>query len=95
MLAGFGWLVVVWVIWTAVFIATMWMIRFTMHGQQEFVTEQEAEINAAQAGHGANQPAESGVAATGAAGTGPARPPQPERQTPRTPTPLGPPLSAT
>ena len=88
MLAGFGWLVVVWVIWIAVFIVTIWLIRVTMNGQQESVAEQEAEINAAQAGHGAS-------AAPGANEHGPVRPSSPERPTPRTPAPLGPPLSAT
>lgn len=84
MLAGFGWLVIVWVIWTALFIVTMWLIRFTMNGQQEFVAEQEAEINAAQARSGVDT-----SAAPGSAVHGPVRP------TPRTPAPLGPPLSAT
>lgn len=90
MLAGFGWLVVVWVIWSAVFIITMWLIRFTMNGQQEFVTEQEAEINAAQAGQGTD------AATTPGSVRGPTQPPRPSRPTPpRTPAPLGPPLSAT
>jgi len=90
MLAGFGWLIIVWVIWTAIFIITMWLIRFTMNGQQEIVTEQEAEINAAQARSGVDT-----SAAPGAAARGPARPSSSERPTPRTPAPLGPPLSAT
>ena len=90
MLAGFGWLVIVWVIWTVIFIVTMWLIRFTMTGQQEVVTEQEAEINAAQARSGADM-----SAARGGADRGPVRPSSPERPTPRTPAPLGPPLSAT
>ena len=90
MLAGFGWLVIVWVIWTALFIVTMWLIRFTMNGQQEFVAEQEAEINAAQARSGVDT-----SAAPGSAVHGPTRPASSERPTPRTPAPLGPPLSAT
>jgi len=51
MLSEVVWVVVVWVIWTALFFITMTLVRFTMFGQQEVVAEQEAEITAAQTGH--------------------------------------------
>ncbi len=50
MLSEIGWLVVVWVIWTAIFVVTVTLIRLTMHGQQEAVGEQELEITAARTG---------------------------------------------
>jgi hypothetical protein len=88
MLSLVGWLVVVWVIWTAIFGVTMWLVRFTMNGQQEFVGEQEAAITAVQVMEG--QPDNAASAATG---TAPLRPALPEHARPRAP--LGPPLSAT
>ncbi len=50
MLSEVGWVVVVWVIWTALFALVMTLVRFTMFGQQEIAAEQEAEIIAAQTG---------------------------------------------
>lgn len=50
MLSEIGWLVIVWVIWTGIFVITVTLIRFTMHGQQEAVGEQELEITAARTG---------------------------------------------
>lgn len=50
MLSEVGWVVVVWIIWTGIFVLTMTLIRFTMFGQQEVVAEQEAEIISAQTG---------------------------------------------
>ena len=88
MLSLVGWLVVVWVIWTAIFGVTMWLIRFAMNGQQEFVGGQEAAITAAQAMEG-----QLDNAASAAPGSAPLRPALPERARPRAS--LGPPLSAT
>ena len=51
MLSEVGWVVVVWIVWTVLFVLTMTLVRFTMFGQQEVVAEQEAEITAAQTGH--------------------------------------------
>ncbi len=68
MLSEIGWLVVVWLIWTAIFVVTVTLIRLTMHGQQETVGEQELEITAARTGQSvAELRAASGAAATGMA----------------------------
>lgn len=74
MLAEVGWVVVLWIIWTALFILTMTLIRFTMFGQQEVVAEQEAEITAAQTG----QSVEDVLAAAVASGSAPAPEPPTE-----------------
>ncbi len=85
---GIGWLVVVWIIWSAIFFVTMALVRFAMRGQQEHASEEEAKIIAAQAAQGhAEPPAAATSAAPGAA--------RPERPTPRPQQPFGPPLSAT
>ncbi|MDE3228703.1 MAG: hypothetical protein KGO05_02385 [Chloroflexota bacterium] len=50
MLSEVGWLVVIWIVWIAVFAITMSLIRLAMHGQQEMSANQEAHIIAAQTG---------------------------------------------
>lgn len=50
MLSEIAWVVVVWIIWTGIFVLTMMLIRFTMFRQQEVAAEQEAEIVSAQTG---------------------------------------------
>ena len=91
MLSLVGWLIVVWVVWTAIFFVTMWLVRFTMNGQQEFVVEQEEAISAAQT---AAVQLDSGMTTATAPGsasvTQPARP-ELKRTAPLRP----PPLSAT
>lgn len=47
MLSDVLWLVVVWIIWTAVAAVVATLVRWSMRGQQEIATENEAEINAA------------------------------------------------
>ncbi len=92
MLSLVGWLIVVWLVWTAIFFITMWLIRFTMRGQQEFVEEQEEAITAAQAVAAERV---GGVTATTAPGrvsvTQPAQPERPplKRTAPLRPPPLG------
>lgn len=94
MLSLVGWLIVVWVVWTAIFFVTMWLVRFTMNGQQEFVAEQEEAISAAQT---AAVQLDGGMTTATVPGsvsvTQPARPERPElkRTAPLRP----PPLSAT
>lgn len=50
MLSEVGWVVVVWIIWIAVFSIVVALIRLAMHGQQEMSASQEAHIIAAQTG---------------------------------------------
>ena len=50
MLSDAGWVVVVWIVWIAVFIITIALIRLAMHGQQETSANMEAHIIAAQTG---------------------------------------------
>ncbi|HEX8982056.1 MAG TPA: hypothetical protein VF792_04755 [Ktedonobacterales bacterium] len=47
MLSDVLWLVVVWIVWIAVAAVVATLVRWSMRGQQEIVTENEAEINAA------------------------------------------------
>jgi hypothetical protein len=91
MLSGIGWLVVVWVVWTAIGVITTWLVRVTMHGQQDVVIEAEAMIAAEQAKQSYTEPLSPPSEATSAR----LRPERPERPEPRAPQPLGPPLSAT
>jgi hypothetical protein len=49
MLSEVLWLVVVWIVWTGIFVLIMMLVRWSMRGQQEIVSDQEAEITAARA----------------------------------------------
>lgn len=57
MLFDVGWLILVWVIWIVVTIVALWLVRVTMHGQQETANKQESEITAWQVSHGRAQEA--------------------------------------
>lgn len=49
MLSDVLWLVVVWIVWITVAAVVATLVRWSMRGQQEIATENEAEINAARA----------------------------------------------
>ncbi|MGH2479226.1 MAG: hypothetical protein ACRDHW_06190 [Ktedonobacteraceae bacterium] len=96
MLSEVGWLVVVWLIWTAVFIVTMLLIRLTMHGQQETSANLEAHIIAAQTGQNVTDVRTAMAAEAGeepAAGAAPTPEINWRLKMPRRPAP--PPISAT
>ncbi len=47
MLSDVLWLVVVWIVWIGVATVVLTLVRWSMRGQQEIASENEAEITAA------------------------------------------------
>lgn len=50
------WLVVVWILWMAIATLVFTMVRWSMRGQQEAATENEADIIAARKAAGLTEP---------------------------------------
>ncbi len=65
MLSEFGWVVVVWFIWTALFAITVVLVRLAMSDQQVATVDLEAHVIAAQTGQSVDEARAALVAATG------------------------------
>ncbi len=71
MLSDVLWLVVVWIVWIAVATVVITLVRWSMRGQQEIATENEAEINAARSAAMSAEADATRWSLTGAKATGP------------------------
>lgn len=67
MLAEFGWVVFVWIIWMALFAITVALVRLAMSDQQATTVDLEAHVIAAQTGQSVDEARAALVAATGEA----------------------------